>query len=94
MDKVIQNMIYFLISQVLCVAEAVLFTERCEAALRRRSLPSLLSELEAQLESFTSVDLQGEEGEEEDDADAKVKRIPIKKNSCVHAFRQCPISKL
>ena len=50
-------------SQVLCVAEAILFTERAEDALSRGSLKSYLQDLEEQLESYTSVDL-GDDGPE------------------------------
>ncbi len=58
-------------SQVLCVAEAILFTERCEEAIAKRSLSGLVSDLEAQLESFTSVDLGS-------DSDAKVLDLKLK----------------
>ncbi len=58
-------------SQVLCVAEEILFTERCEEAIKRTSLKSLLKDLNTQLESFTSVDLG-------DDADAKVLDLKLK----------------
>ena len=57
-------------SQVLCVAEAILFTERAEDALSRGSLKSYLQDLEEQLESYTSVDL-GDDGPE-----AKVRATP------------------
>jgi len=43
-------------SQVLCLAEAILFTERVEEAIKKGSLNNYLKELQAQLESYTSVD--------------------------------------
>ena len=53
------------------MAESVLFTERCEEAIKRKNLRSFLSNMEAQLESFTSVDLG-------DDAEAKVLELKLK----------------
>lgn len=45
-------------SQILCLAEQVLFTERCEQAIERASLTELLIELEAQLESYTGTKIE------------------------------------
>ncbi len=56
------------------MAESILFTERCEEAIKRRNLRSLLSDLEAQLESFTSVDL-GDDAEESKVLDLKLKAL-------------------
>ncbi len=50
-------------SQVLCLAEAILFTERAEEAIKKGSLNSYLKELQAQLESYTSVDFGGGDDE-------------------------------
>ncbi|TRY75069.1 hypothetical protein TCAL_08574 [Tigriopus californicus] len=58
-------------SQVLCLAEAILFTERCEEAIARGNLKSYLRDLESQLESYTSVDLG-------DDIDSKVLELKLK----------------
>lgn len=43
--------------QILCLAEQVLFTERCEAAIVEGRLAELLIELEGQLDSYTSADI-------------------------------------
>ncbi|XP_047126593.1 cytoplasmic dynein 2 heavy chain 1 isoform X1 [Hydra vulgaris] len=45
-------------SQVLCIAEAILFTEKCEEALRNNRLHKFKSELEAQLESYTATEIK------------------------------------
>lgn len=58
-------------SQVLCLAEAILYTERCEEAITRGNLKSYLRDLESQLESYTSVDLG-------DDVDSKVLELKLK----------------
>ena len=41
-------------SQILCLAEAIVFTERCEKAIASNSLTSLLSDYKNQLVSYTS----------------------------------------
>ena len=43
--------------QILCLAEQVLFTERCEVAIEEGRLAELLIELETQLDSYTSADI-------------------------------------
>ena len=43
--------------QILCLAEQVLFTERCEAAIAEGRLAELLIELETQLDSYTNADI-------------------------------------
>ena len=63
---------YAIASQILCVADAVLFTERCEAALGKGSLKTLHGDLEARLGEYTSVDLG------DDDADSKVLSLKLK----------------
>ena len=45
-------------SQILCLAEQILFTERCEQAIMRSSLTELLIELESQLDSYTGTEIQ------------------------------------
>lgn len=45
-------------SQVLCLAEQILFTERCEQAIANSSLTELLIELESQLDSYTGTEIQ------------------------------------
>ena len=45
-------------SQLLCLAEQVLFTERCEQAVLSDSLSEFAIELEAQLDSYTNSDIQ------------------------------------
>ena len=59
-------------SQILSLAEAILFTERSEEAIKKGSLTSYLSELKAQLESYTSVDLAN------GDDEAKVLELKLK----------------
>ena len=44
-------------SQILCLAESILFTERCEESIRKGDLRSALGHLQAQLDFYTSVDL-------------------------------------
>jgi dynein heavy chain 2 len=44
-------------SQVLCLAEAILFTERCEESIRKGDLKAALGHLQSQLDFYTSVDL-------------------------------------
>ncbi|XP_022103094.1 cytoplasmic dynein 2 heavy chain 1-like isoform X1 [Acanthaster planci] len=46
-------------SQILCLANEIQFTEQCESAMKENSLQEYLIELEAQLEGYTSVDIQG-----------------------------------
>ena len=58
-------------SQVLCLAESVLFAEKCEAALKSKSLEKLLKLLEGQLDTYTSVDF-------EEDKESKVLELKLK----------------
>ena len=44
-------------SQILCLAESILFTERCEESIRKGDLRSALGHLQAKLDFYTSVDL-------------------------------------
>ncbi|XP_074649972.1 cytoplasmic dynein 2 heavy chain 1-like [Tubulanus polymorphus] len=46
-------------SQILCLAEQIEFTERCEEAIRLNRLQEFKIEMENQLESYTNVDLSG-----------------------------------
>lgn len=48
-------MLLYTFFQVLCLSEQILFAERCEAAIMRNSLSSYLKELQAQLDSYTSL---------------------------------------
>ena len=45
-------------SQILCLAEQILFTERCEQAISSNSLTEFMIELESQLDSYTNTDIQ------------------------------------
>ncbi|KAG0418554.1 hypothetical protein HPB47_004758 [Ixodes persulcatus] len=45
-------------SQILCLAEWVRFTEACEAAIERGTLPRLLEDVKRQLEHYTGVELE------------------------------------
>ena len=58
-------------SQILCLAEAIKFSEKCEEAIKSGKLSKLLSELEAQLDSYTSTEL-------EDDENSKVLQLKLK----------------
>ena len=44
-------------SQILCLAESILFTERCEESIKKGDLRDALSHLQAQLDFYTSVEL-------------------------------------
>ena len=44
--------------QILCLAEQIRFTECCEHAISKGSLPQYNKELASQLESYTDVDLE------------------------------------
>ncbi len=44
-------------AQILCLAEQVLFTERCEQALESRTLNEFLIELESQLDGYTNTEI-------------------------------------
>ena len=45
-------------SQILCLAEQVLFTERCEQAIESNTLSELMIELESQLDSYTNTEIK------------------------------------
>ena len=45
-------------SQILCLAEQILFTERCEVAIESSTLSEFLIELESQLDSYTSTGVE------------------------------------
>ena len=45
-------------SQILCLSEQILFTERCEQAISKSSLSEYLIELESQLDSYTGTEIQ------------------------------------
>ena len=64
--------IYF---QILCLAESVTFTEKCEQAFSSGTLHKLKSELEVQLESYTSVDISGDTSK---DSGAHVLELKLK----------------
>ena len=46
-------------SQILSLADQVHFSKRCEAAIVRGALPSLLNDLRDQLQQYTSFDVEG-----------------------------------
>ena len=62
-------------SQILCLAEMVQFTERCEEALKTHNLPNFHREMEQQLESYTSVDISSSG---QGDVDAHVLDLKLK----------------
>ena len=45
----------YAVCQVLCLGEAILFCENCEAAITKNNLEKFLKSLENQLESYTQV---------------------------------------
>ncbi|RDD40688.1 Cytoplasmic dynein 2 heavy chain 1 [Trichoplax sp. H2] len=47
-------------SQILCLSDYILFTERCETAIKQGRLSEFLIETESRLDSYTSVDMSGE----------------------------------
>ena len=52
--------------QILCLAEQIQFTERCETAIRSNSLMSLHEfsiEMESQLDSYANTDMSGGAGD-------------------------------
>ncbi|CAB3978327.1 cytoplasmic dynein 2 heavy chain 1-like [Paramuricea clavata] len=50
-------------SQILCLAEQIQFTERCEAAIRSNSLQEFSIEMESQLDSYANTDMSGGAGD-------------------------------
>ena len=48
-------------SQILCLAQAIEFTENCEKAIKSATLPNFLNDTKDQLDSYTSVDLDHDE---------------------------------
>jgi dynein heavy chain 2 len=49
--------------QILCLAEQIQFTERCEAAIRSNSLQEFSIEMESQLDSYANTDMSGGAGD-------------------------------
>jgi len=49
-------------SQILCLAEQILFTEHCELAIKTSTLSEFLIELESQLDSYTNAEIGVREG--------------------------------
>ncbi|CAL4157019.1 unnamed protein product, partial [Meganyctiphanes norvegica] len=64
-------------SQILCLADYILFTERCEESINERTLHNFLKELEQKLESYTSVDL-GNDSSPEAKVDQHVLGLKLK----------------
>ncbi|MPC92181.1 Cytoplasmic dynein 2 heavy chain 1 [Portunus trituberculatus] len=64
-------------SQILCLADAILFTERCEESIREGRLTNFKKELEAKLESYTNVDLSSD-GSRESQVDSHVLELKLK----------------
>ena len=50
-------------SQILCLSESIMFTEKCETAIEKGTLKDALAELKAQLESYTSQDIDTSDDE-------------------------------
>ncbi|OWF37256.1 Cytoplasmic dynein 2 heavy chain 1 [Mizuhopecten yessoensis] len=70
-------------SQMLCLAEQIRFTEACEQAISKGNLPGYQRELEAQLESYTSVNLSEASGVEGYVLDLKLKALIL---DTIHAI--------
>ncbi|XP_042221258.1 cytoplasmic dynein 2 heavy chain 1-like isoform X2 [Homarus americanus] len=64
-------------SQILCLADAILFTERCDESIREGRLTNYKKELETKLESYTSVDLSSD-GTPEGKTDSHVLELKLK----------------
>ncbi|XP_042887569.1 cytoplasmic dynein 2 heavy chain 1-like [Penaeus japonicus] len=64
-------------SQILCLADAILFTERCEESIKEGGLTNYQKELEAKLESYTGVDLSSD-GTPEGKVDSLVLELKLK----------------
>lgn len=58
-------------SQILSLTEAIRFSEKCEESIKQGRLSKLHSELESQLDSYTSTDL-------DDDENSKVLQLKLK----------------
>jgi len=71
---VIPQVLFFL--QILCLAEQILFTERCEQAITTHTLSELLIELESQLEAYTSTERLSSTSVE--DTDSNVLELKLK----------------
>lgn len=50
-----------LYSQILSLGEQIAFNRNCEAAIRNRTLPKFLQELEMKLKSYTTVQIPVDE---------------------------------
>ena len=62
-------------SQILCLAEAILFTTKAEDAIKKNDLKGVLNHLQAQLDFYTSVEL--DDGDDSGD-EAKVLELKLK----------------
>ncbi|GLH06946.1 Dynein heavy chain, cytoplasmic, partial [Gryllus bimaculatus] len=65
-------------SQILCLAESVTFTERCEQAINGGDLQSLLSSLKEQLESYTRLSLEWASGKKSEVTEDSVLELKLK----------------
>ena len=57
----------FFSSQILCLAEQIQFTERCEAAIRSNSLHEFCIEMEASLDAYAKTDMSGDTADVDND---------------------------
>lgn len=62
--------------QILCLAEQIQFTDRCEAAIRSNSLQEFQIEMESQLESYTNTDIGS--GGDSSDSESHVLELKLK----------------
>ncbi|KAM7436007.1 Cytoplasmic dynein 2 heavy chain 1 [Porites harrisoni] len=70
-------------SQILCLAEQVQFTDRCEAAIKSNSLQEFQIEMESQLESYTSAEIGGGDAPESHVLELKLKALIL---DTIHAI--------
>ncbi|PSN45380.1 Cytoplasmic dynein 2 heavy chain 1 [Blattella germanica] len=55
-------------SQILCLAESIIFTERCESSIHSEGLESLLTLLKAQLDAYTKLELEWADSDTDGDS--------------------------
>ena len=62
-------------AQILCLAEQIQFTDRCEAAIKSNSLQEFQIEMESQLESYTNTEIGGGNSS---DSESRVLELKLK----------------
>jgi dynein heavy chain 2 len=59
-------------SQILCLCNSIIFTDRCEEAIRSGKIPTLLAQLKEELDSYTNVEISPQH------SDPKVLELKLK----------------